>query len=84
MKISNERKVALTILAAIILGFIGYRLMGDMPVFRQSNILHSHFERTDGLTPGNSIFINGVRVGSVKKLELMKGDSVEVTMSFEL
>lgn len=84
MKISNELKVALTILAAIILGFIGYRLMSDLPILRQSNVIHTYFERADGLSPGNSVYINGVRVGSVKSMELLAGDSVEVTMNFDL
>lgn len=84
MDISNELKVALTILVALILGFIGYRLMSDLPVLRQSNVIHSYFERADGLTPGNSVYINGVRVGSVKRMELERGDSVKVTMNFDL
>lgn len=84
MKISNELKVGLTILAAIVLGFIGYRLMSDLPVFRQSKVLHSTFERADGLSPGNYIYINGVKVGSIKKMELAGSDSVSVTLSFEL
>lgn len=84
MNISNELKVALTILAAIVLGFIGYRVMSDLPMFRQSQVMHSTFDRTDGLSPGNYIYVNGVKVGSVKKLELMDNDSVAVTLSFEL
>jgi virulence factor Mce-like protein len=84
LKISNELKVGLTILAAIVVGFIGYRMMSDLPVFRQSNVVHSYFQRTDGLTPGNYIYINGVKVGSVKRMELLRGDSVKVTMSFDL
>lgn len=84
MRISNELKVALTILAALIAGFIGYRLMSDLPLLRQSKMIHAYFERADGLTPGNSVYINGVRVGSVKRIELLRGDSVEVTMSFDL
>jgi len=84
LKISNELKVALTILVAILVGFIGYRLMSDLPMFRQSNIVHSYFDRTDGLSPGNYIYINGVKVGSVKKLELVNGDSVAVTMGVDL
>ncbi len=84
MKISNELKVALTILAAILVGFVGYRVMSDLPLFRQSNVIHSYFNRTDGLSPGNYVYVNGVKVGSVKKMELLKGDSVEVTMTFDL
>ena len=82
--ISNELKVALTILIAIMLGFVGYRVMSDLPLFRQSQVIHSYFERTDGLSPGNYVYINGVKVGSVKKMELQRGDSVKVTMSFDL
>ncbi|NGP88645.1 MlaD family protein [Fodinibius halophilus] len=84
MKINNELKVALTILAAIAFGFIGYRMMSDLPLFRQSKVVHSYFDRTDGLSPGNYIYINGVKVGSVKKLQLSNNDSVKVTMSFDL
>lgn len=85
MKISNELKVALTILAALVIGFIGYRVMSDLPLFRQSNVIYSYFERTDGLSPGNYIYINGVKVGSVKRMALAEsGDSVAVTMSFDL
>ncbi|WP_138432009.1 MlaD family protein [Fodinibius saliphilus] len=84
MKISNELKVALTILAAIVFGFIGYRIMSDLPLLRQSKVVHSYFDRTDGLSPGNYIYINGVKVGSVKKLQLANNDSVKVTMSFDL
>jgi ABC-type transporter Mla subunit MlaD len=84
LKISNELKVALTILAAVVFGFIGYRIMSDLPLLRQSKVIHSHFSKTDGLSPGNYIYINGVKVGSVKKLQLAGSDSVSVTMSFDL
>jgi len=84
LNISNELKVALTILAALFFGFIGYRIMSDLPLFRQSKVIHTQFNRTDGLSPGNYIYINGVKVGSVKKLELASNDSVAVTMNFDL
>ncbi|MCW9707003.1 MlaD family protein [Fodinibius salsisoli] len=81
---SNELKVALTILAAIIVGFFGYRIMGDMPLFRQSKIINTKFAQADGLTPGGYVYINGVKVGSVKSMSLTEGDSVQVKMSFDL
>lgn len=84
MNISNELKVALTILAALLIGFFGYRLMGDMPMFRQSKIIHAQFEQADGLSPGSYIFVSGVRVGSVKSMELSSSDSVKVSMSLDL
>lgn len=84
MNISNELKVGLTIFVALLIGFVGYRVMSDLPLFRQSNIIYSYFDRTDGLSPGNYVYINGVKVGSVKKMELAGNDSVAVTMGFAL
>ncbi len=84
MKISNELKVALTILVALGAAFLGYRIMSDLPLFRQSTVVYSYFDRADGLTAGNIVYVNGVKVGSVKRLELSGGDSVRVTMNFDL
>ncbi|TYP93940.1 phospholipid/cholesterol/gamma-HCH transport system substrate-binding protein [Fodinibius salinus] len=84
MKVSNELKVAITILIAIFIGFVGYRLMSDLPLFRQSNTVQTYFSRADGLSAGNYVYVNGVKVGSVKKIKLLSNDSVGVTMSFDL
>lgn len=83
MKISNELKVALTILAAIVVGFLGYRVMSDLPVFRQSTTVYTHFSKAEGLTAGNNMYINGVKVGAVQNIRL-EGDSVHVTLNFDL
>lgn len=82
--LSNEAKVAITITAALIVAFFGFRLMNDMPIFRQSQRVITHFERVDGLNTGSYIFVNGVKVGSVKSIELIRGDSVRVVMNFDL
>jgi len=84
LNISNELKVALTILAALVAGFLGYRLMGDMPMFRQSKVIHTYFEKADGLTAGGSVFVSGVKVGSVKTIALSNGGNVRVDMTLDL
>lgn len=82
--LSNELKVALTIFLSLLIAFAGFRLMSDLPLFRQSKVFHSYFPKVDGLSAGNYVYINGVRVGSVKNIELAEGDSVRVTLNFEL
>ncbi|MDZ7716715.1 MAG: MlaD family protein [Balneolaceae bacterium] len=84
MNLSNEAKVTITILAAIVVAFLGFRLMNDVPIFRQSQKAYTYFDRVDGLTAGGYIFINGVKVGSVKQIDLVNSDSVRVTMNFNL
>lgn len=83
-KISNELKVALTVIVSLIVAFIGFRVMQDLPVFRQSHRVYAYFERVDGLSSGNYIYINGVKVGSVKEIQLANNDSVRVAMGFDL
>ncbi|MDZ7772512.1 MAG: MlaD family protein [Balneolaceae bacterium] len=80
--LSNELKVALTILLSVAVAFVGFRMMSDLPVFRNSMVLYSHFQKVDGLSSGNYVYINGVKVGSVKKIELDPDDSVRVSMNF--
>lgn len=83
-KLSNEAKVAITIVAALIVAFFGFRLMNDMPIFRQSQKVFTYFDRVDGLTTGSYVYLKGVKVGSVNRIELIARDSVEVTMNFDL
>ncbi len=83
-KISNELKVAITIIASLLVAFLGFRAMQDMPVFRQSHKINAYFDRVDGLSAGNYVYINGVKVGSVNRIELVNNDSVLVSMNFDL
>ena len=83
-KISNEVKITVTIIAAIIFAALGYRLMKDLPLFRQSQVVYTHFSKVDGLTSGSYIYINGVKVGSIKKMKLVGRDSVQVTLGFNI
>lgn len=82
MKISNETKVTITILAAIVIAYFGYRLMKDLPLFGESRVIYTYFSKVNGLNTGSYIYINGVKVGSIKKMQLVGRDSVEVALAF--
>lgn len=81
-KLSNEAKVAITVVAALIVAFLGFRVMNDVPIFRQSHQVYTYFQKVDGLSAGSYIYINGVKVGSVQRIDLVEGDSVRVAMNF--
>ena len=81
LNLSNEAKIGLVVLAAIIIAFIGFRIMRDQPVFRQSKFLYTTFDRVDGLLPGNTVQIKGNKIGSVKEMKFSpETDSTEVTL----
>ncbi|MCC5934539.1 MAG: MlaD family protein [Candidatus Cyclonatronum sp.] len=79
----NEVKVALTIFIAIIVAVLGYRFMTETPLFSQSYELHAHFNRVDGIVSGSSVLMQGVKIGTVRRVEFLdESDSLRVSMSF--
>lgn len=81
---SNELKVGLTIIAAILAAYIGIRYMSDMPLFRQSHEVSTVFDRIDGLGTGSIVYMNGVKIGSVRNIELTDDNRVRVYLAIEL
>lgn len=70
MRYSNEIKVGVAIVVAAVIFFAGIRYFQDIPIFRGSYELYTHFENANGLTAGNAVRINGVNVGSVEDVRL--------------
>jgi phospholipid/cholesterol/gamma-HCH transport system substrate-binding protein len=83
-RISNEVKVGLTVIGALLVAFFGFRYMRDVPLLRQSNEIYAKFARVDGINPGSQVLVNGVKVGTVKKINLTASDSVKVTMTLNV
>nr|WP_284700151.1 MlaD family protein [Gracilimonas sediminicola] len=82
-KVSNELKIGITVVVAIIVAFIGYRVMKDIPLFRTSTTIYTKFDQVYGLIPGNVVNVKGFKIGSVKQMELLVSDSTLVTMNIE-
>ena len=81
ISLSNEAKIGLVVLTAIIIAFIGFRIMKDQPIFRQSKFLYTTFDRVDGLLPGNTVQIKGNKIGSVKEMNFSpETDSTKITL----
>lgn len=84
MKLNNELKIGLTVVLAVIIGFIGFRVMKDVPVFRQGNIIYTKYDRVDGLSVGTPVTLRGIKIGSVQSLTLLPTDSVQVALNINL
>lgn len=82
-KVSNELKIGLTTIIAIIVGFIGYSIMKDQPLFKSSTVIYTKFSQVHGLIPGNPVNIRGFKIGTVKNMDLLISDSTLVTLSIE-
>ncbi len=80
-KLQNEIKIGLTIVIAMLIAVVGFRLMQDIPLFRPSLQLYTVFDRVDGVTPGSTVYMSGVKIGSVNRVRLEGPDSVVVVMN---
>lgn len=84
MKLNKETKITITILTAVVVAFIGYRFLADLPLFQQTQIVYTKFEKVGGLTVGSYVYMSGVKVGSVRKFKLVDNRSnVRVTLGFK-
>ncbi|MFV0605421.1 MAG: MlaD family protein [Niabella sp.] len=69
MKMSNELKVGLLALAAIVALILGFRFLKGKDVFNRTPKMYAVFNTVGGLEKSNFVKINGLTVGSVYKME---------------
>lgn len=81
MKLSNEIKIGITVVAAVLIGVIGFRIMRNVPLFNNGRELYARFAKVDGLVEGRKILFNGVEIGSISSVSLTPSDSVVVGMA---
>lgn len=82
MTLSNELKIGIVIIAALVVAFFGFRFMNDEPLLSSVNLLNTKFDKVDGLQKGSAVTMNGFRVGSVRNLTFLpEEDSILVQLS---
>ncbi len=80
---SNNVKVAITVLGAILIAFVGYRFMKDIPIFGPGKVVSAVFADSKGLAPGRSVSFRGVQIGTIRSVRLMPSDSVLIEMNID-
>ena len=73
MKLTDEAKVGIVVGLAIVLFVSGMISFGGFNLRKSGYILYIRFEDATGLQKGDPIVFSGVKVGSVRKMELGEG-----------
>lgn len=81
MKISNEAKVGVLTLSALIILIIGYNFLRGKKIFSRQQEFYSIYVDVKGLLPANPVRIRGVQVGIIETIEPREDYSVLVTLS---
>lgn len=71
MKLSRELKTAIIILGGILLFILGFTYLKSSSLFDSSKTFYAVYNNVNGLTPGTSVDINGLSVGSIKDIRFV-------------
>lgn len=81
---SKEIKVAVFVIASVLIAVFGSNFLMSKGIFSSSNTFYVVFKNTEGLYKSNLVVINGIQVGKVFDLELIKEgkdlDKIKVTL----
>ncbi|GMV78299.1 MAG: mammalian cell entry protein [Chitinophagaceae bacterium] len=68
MKISNETKVGILAVVAIVLLVMGINFLKGKSIFKSGNFIYANFTNAQGILVSNPVLANGFRIGSVYEL----------------
>ncbi|REJ83630.1 MAG: MCE family protein [Bacteroidetes bacterium] len=84
MKFSKEVKTGFIVLSGILLAFWGINFLKGKDFFTDRIKVYAMYDRVDGLAPSNPVYVNGLKVGLVRKLELLPDFSGRIVVSLQL
>ena len=71
MKLSRELKTGIIIIGGIIMFILGFTYLKSSSLFDSSKTFYAVYKNVNGLTPGTSVDINGLNVGSIKDIRFL-------------
>jgi len=84
LKISNETKVGVLVVVAIVLLILGFNLLKGNSIFSSDTTLYAVYDNIDGLAPSNPIILNGLQVGTVGSLNIMDQQAGEILVELTI
>lgn len=71
MKLSRELKTGIIVVGGIVLFILGFTFLKATNLFSSSRTFYAVYEKVNGLTPGTSVSINGLKVGSIQDIRFI-------------
>ncbi|TGE10299.1 MCE family protein [Hymenobacter fodinae] len=82
--VSKEIKVALLGIVAIALLVLGFNFLKGSNLLSSDRTYYAKYDNVDGLTIGNPVILNGIKVGQVKEMSLIPEEGNRVRVAVEL
>jgi phospholipid/cholesterol/gamma-HCH transport system substrate-binding protein len=83
MKISKEVRVGLFMVISLVLLYLGFNYLKGIDFFSSRKKYYAIYENVDQLMPSNQVYLNGVSVGRVSRIQIQQAKS-RVVVEFEI
>lgn len=84
MKFSKEARLGLIVTVGIALLFWGVNFLKGKDFFSSDKVVYAVYDQVEGLSASNPVTVNGMKVGSVRSLELLKDNSGKILVSMHV
>jgi phospholipid/cholesterol/gamma-HCH transport system substrate-binding protein len=81
---SNEVKVGLVAVLAIVSAYFGFNYLKGIEIFQDSRTYYAIYPRIDGLSADNTVQLNGVKIGRVRNIQLLTNGTGNIVVEFEI
>lgn len=84
MKLSQEVKVGILAVVAMLMFYFGFNFLKGQDFFSTTRTYQVVYDNIDGLTPSNPVLVNGLTVGKVKAIDIMQNQGNKLLVTVEL
>lgn len=83
-KLSNEAKTGILVVVSIAVLIWGINFLKGKDVFTRETRLYAIYSRVDGLIPSNNIYLNGLKIGTVRYLDILPDNSGRIIVTLHI
>lgn len=84
IKVSNETKVGVLTVVAIVLLVLGFNLLKGKSLFSSDKTIYAVYKQVNGLQPSNFVQVNGLKVGSVSDLNILDNNAGRILVTLRI
>lgn len=84
MKVTKELKVGIFSIISLSILYCGGLFMKGSEIFSTNDNYYAYVENVEGLSEGSKIFINGSRIGLIKKMEFLPEENFRTKVTFSI
>lgn len=84
MKISNETKVGILAILAIVLLVLGYSYLKGERVFAKDRTFHAYYHNISGLSTSDDVTFRGLSIGKIQAINLVPTEKKPIKVTFTI